>query len=394
MAESVGKRNKNKGRPKYRDPTPEDDQRICTCNAETCKSNDYFVPTHHDPRSPSAQFRYNPPTRDKDEVHEDTGLHEPLALAQALQSKIRRARTKPTDKQAGAIKAWSASRHEIEHRLSTSEELSKRHIQQDDVHKAMRILSKIFFMNSLRTAPVSLDNELTDASGHPLYGHTSAHDTIWSSHIPIQINSKYCLDPANQKHKASSPFLTICGALLHEMCHAFLHMYSCARADGWSVNNLERCPRSAVCAQYCNENIGKTGHGRAWHILVKEIEEVAPYVLGAHVKLWGEDDFYLALQNGWLPSDCDVANCFSSAAQVLVQQTLEKDIKNTQDFGTDVWDTYRTGETEEDEGLPQQELDDEEGEHNGEDNPDDDKDMDTDQPSSELEDEDTFMSGM
>lgn len=57
------------------------------------------------------------------------------------------------------------------------------------------------------------------------------------------------------------------GTMIHEMCHAFLKAYSC---------------RSCSMHQACD---GATGHGRAWQLLAKKLEEAACVVLGSRADL-------------------------------------------------------------------------------------------------------------
>jgi hypothetical protein len=57
------------------------------------------------------------------------------------------------------------------------------------------------------------------------------------------------------------------GTILHEMCHAFLKAYAC-----------RSCPMHDTC-------VGPSGHGRAWQVLAKKMEEVAGVVLGARVDM-------------------------------------------------------------------------------------------------------------
>ncbi|RAR06262.1 hypothetical protein DDE83_007017 [Stemphylium lycopersici] len=57
------------------------------------------------------------------------------------------------------------------------------------------------------------------------------------------------------------------GTIVHEMSHAFLKAYSC---------------RSCCMHEACD---GATGHGRAWQLLAKKLEEVATVVLGGEVDM-------------------------------------------------------------------------------------------------------------
>ncbi|EMD86870.1 hypothetical protein COCHEDRAFT_1227903 [Bipolaris maydis C5] len=57
------------------------------------------------------------------------------------------------------------------------------------------------------------------------------------------------------------------GTIIHEMCHAFLKAYSC---------------RSCSMHEACD---GATGHGRAWQLLAKKLEEAACVVLGGEVDM-------------------------------------------------------------------------------------------------------------
>ncbi|KAH7357565.1 hypothetical protein BKA66DRAFT_445598 [Pyrenochaeta sp. MPI-SDFR-AT-0127] len=57
------------------------------------------------------------------------------------------------------------------------------------------------------------------------------------------------------------------GTLLHEMCHAFLKAYTC-----------RACPMQERC-------VGARGHGRAWQILAKKVEQVVSGIMGGYVDM-------------------------------------------------------------------------------------------------------------
>lgn len=87
------------------------------------------------------------------------------------------------------------------------------------------------------------------------FNHLSHHDS---------------LDPTiqqRQQQQISTSLYNRLGTLLHEMCHAFLKAYTC-----------RSCPMHDSC-------IGPLGHGRAWQMLAKKIEQVAAVVLGGTVDM-------------------------------------------------------------------------------------------------------------
>ncbi|KAG9188201.1 hypothetical protein G6011_02124 [Alternaria panax] len=78
------------------------------------------------------------------------------------------------------------------------------------------------------------------------------------------------LDPTmqqRQQQQMATRLYNRLGTLLHEMCHAFLKAYTC-----------RSCPMHDSC-------IGPLGHGRAWQMLARKIEQVAAVVLGGAVDM-------------------------------------------------------------------------------------------------------------
>ena len=79
------------------------------------------------------------------------------------------------------------------------------------------------------------------------------------------------------------------GTILHELCHAFLKVYTC-----------RSCPMHDQC-------IGHRGHGRAWQILVVKMEEVATRLMGGFVDMGRYPSLLHDLEgNGKLPSAHDL----------------------------------------------------------------------------------------
>ncbi|USP79285.1 hypothetical protein yc1106_06559 [Curvularia clavata] len=93
------------------------------------------------------------------------------------------------------------------------------------------------------------------------------------------------------------------GTMIHEMCHAFLKAYSC---------------RSCAMHEACD---GATGHGRAWQLLAKKLEEAACVVFGGDVDLGrGPSLLREVALSGRLPSCHDVDVYGFNAAPVACEE--------------------------------------------------------------------------
>ena len=302
----------------------EDDPAIlehCSCNS--CVN---YVGHHHsDPASADAKWLSDPPT-ESNPIVQASDVHEPLALAKALSANIQKVTiqsegNEPDTVVTGLLKDWQ----ELYARVGTARPT------ESDMVDAFDIFDQLFFDCSVSTISVELvTNEQLQADDRPsspackrlwLYGRTTTPSTSYSTKFITELYIDHCLDGANTKHDGETSFLTLCGALLHELCHAFLHLYSCSKAGGWPVEN--ECPSSAACTIHQKENMGSTAHGRAWHHLVKTFEECIPRILGVKLKLWGWEDLQLALSEGWRPSQCDMLTCFTDENRQVAIATIE-----------------------------------------------------------------------
>ena len=144
-------------------------------------------------------------------------------------------------------------------------------------------LNRIFFSdqvpphNKTLSAGFSyLDARQTECFGksfyNPLVGtQVLLHPVLYRGCFQYQnLGHHDSLDPTiqrRQQEQISTRLHNRLGTLLHEMCHAFLKAYTC---------------RSCSMHDSC---IGPLGHGRAWQMLAKKIEQVATVVLGGTVDM-------------------------------------------------------------------------------------------------------------
>ena len=303
----------------------------CTCNQYTCKAEDYDTHYHQDPQDEAAIWYANPPTKASPGLDE-SGVHEPLALAQALVVHIESTadQGKRTRGQRQAIKLFRERLSEIDSQKPTEAQMIE----------AKSLLSEIFFRNSLQTVDLHLNYQHDHDRNLWLYGENYMSSPVtYRTNFSIELYEEDMYsDKGPKRHKAKTRFLTCCAVLLHEMCHAFLHLYSCTVAGGWAADSRRACC-SMMCGLYRDENIGASSPGRGWHYIIKPPEKTVPKVLGVNLKLWHEKDFIAALENGWTPSKCDLEHCFTATARSRVEELLVKEVKKPR-AGSDLGPEY------------------------------------------------------
>ena len=326
----------------------------CTCNLPSCSLNKYSRKDgqyHAAPSLTESRFSKDPPTPFNTFMSKKN-VHQPLELARCLAEHIRSVKLfrNRTDDQHEAIRQWNFLRVTVLDRKPT----------EDNMRDALSFLSRIFMFNALQTIDVKVIHtfEMHRLDQKNIYGATInpevfvpkdpnkpkkpkgssgelsdgkkelEYDGTYGSEFPIELYPEFCLDPQNTKHDlvtGNTPFLTMCGVLLHEMAHAFLLLYSCKYGGGWGVNS--NCDPDFPCKRFEADNMGKSKHGRAWHMVVTALEDTIPSVLSSRLELWAEEDTILAIRDGWKISQCDMDKFFSENEMT---EAVKWDIANQQ----------------------------------------------------------------
>ena len=176
------------------------------------------------------------------------------------------------------------------------------------LEKPLIIFSNLFFLGQLPSRTVRIE--------WCFFGATSREQgrtLIQPEGVLILLN------PHHNRHRRS-PTGILC-TLLHEMCHAFLGRYSCYQGAACGTSQ---------CRTLCDQNYGSTGHGRAWQLLAKAIEEEASALLtGLSVRLGRREMAMLEIERGgFWPSVCDMRSVrrdFAVVAKVWMKKVIRDD---------------------------------------------------------------------
>jgi hypothetical protein len=313
-------------------PAPPKKTESVRCTCRDCSPDYYKDDRHNNPTAKFATFRtrFAGANCNGRYVEEDFKFYEYLSLSQACaQSFVESA--KLTKRQDEALNTWNALK---------DKQAAKNIVSILALRTVLSIFDELFFAGSLQCVVVVTKSRILDGDTQ-LYGITS-YPKNWHPSAQILIDPKYCWTGKDSTHKSDNIFLTTCGCLLHEMCHAFLGLYGCDRlAPSSSDDKDEERPKpwcvdgdDTPCTRYRNDNLGAHGHGRAWHTLAKAIEDSSAALLGTKIKLFNSRDAILEisapLESGdteadrWLPSKCDLEKLFSSEDAKIIRKEMTK----------------------------------------------------------------------
>ncbi|KAF2420523.1 hypothetical protein EJ08DRAFT_683325 [Tothia fuscella] len=124
------------------------------------------------------------------------------------------------------------------------------------------------------------------------------YEPISLVHLPfptIQIDPVACLNTRrlnNLEHIGELEI--ILGTLLHEMCHTYIELFTCHGnfKGGCSTCGISKKCRSKNCEDIYQLGLGVTGHGRAWCMLIKALEDNVERLLGikTNFRNWADLD--------------------------------------------------------------------------------------------------------
>lgn len=153
-----------------------------------------------------------------------------------------------------------------------------RQVQENEIDSMQDIFSQVFFLGQLPPRTLNVDWRPLDGSRRAV-SLTSA-----SPGVPSQIY----LNSAKVEVKFS--ILPVAFLMLHEMAHAFLDRYSSRDQRSWELATAGK--------SFLFTNLGITGHGRAWQLLVKAMEDHLGLVLGITGRLGREEGLIIELEAG------------------------------------------------------------------------------------------------
>lgn len=157
------------------------------------------------------------------------------------------------------------------------------------LRKPVEIFNQLFFLGALPNSRLRL---LWEPQPTMTHGWTCQPDSDAGC-------STIALNP-NMRLHILSPRAVLC-TLLHEMIHAYLGRYSCR---GITCGSL-------ICSELSRQNIGQSGHGRAWQYMAKAIEERLSDLLDFKGRLGREECAFAEITNiGFRPSVCDAKRLF------------------------------------------------------------------------------------
>jgi hypothetical protein len=283
----------------------------CTC--DQCRSDLYpnefphgeDYPSH--PERNTSTFRLEESRTETVFKLKDLARYESLGLANAVSAYLKS--TNFTDRQRQAISAFKIwnSRHQNDDYMS---------ITIPHLKYIAALFNEIFFWGTISLLDVRLSHDDDEATAWTIYASIPRvdHPEGYRNELPvptIYINLasiKRDHENSNLTSKIRRSHFTY-GILLHEMCHAFLTLYSCTGTlNGRDEYILDqKCPSPEECARLACVNFGRSGHGRAWFRLVKSIEDTCFDILGITMRLACLSDLIseLCQTRGWMPSECD-----------------------------------------------------------------------------------------
>jgi hypothetical protein len=201
------------------------------------------------------------------------------------------------------------------------------------------IFDDLFFRGSIRNTTIVIQRKL----GEGYYGAKSVADTDWvelkgetTVFSQIRIAPEQCVESGRH---GEGRLEAIAGALLHEMAHVFLGLYTCKGIPPDDEDEdipehvrrrLESCVKyKRSCHVLRPDNYGDGhGHGRQWHMLTQAIEKASKTLLGFDVELIlrspvdVQDE--ISAPSCWIPSSCDVSQLFPESWYAEIEPACQE----------------------------------------------------------------------
>jgi len=198
--------------------------------------------------------------------------HEPLALAYLAINWFQPVDYNYTREQETAITEW---RSLWTSPLSSPHPFDNPASQLSLLGRAYKLFNTLFFCRALPTVYIKSNNPDTSVDATPWIARTTTSaNALTRTHITFHPSTL-----------ASPHFTTLFDALLHEMIHVYFAHFACT-------------DNTCVCWQALRENLGDSGHGRAFLWIASAMEEVSEKVLGWRVKTWGLADHRREVERG------------------------------------------------------------------------------------------------
>ena len=261
---------------------------------------------------------------DVDGLNLEFDKYEHLRLAEVCVDSFARD-DKRTQEQQDAIGFWTTLREA---------QAGVTNISQLTMRQAMTIFDDIFFCGSLQGVSLVKKDGIWQGKNH-LFAITTFTDS--APPAQILIDPKYCFK--RPKHKGDNQFLSACGCLLHEMCHAFLTIYGC---DGDNKDCVAQPERPGIKLR--NDNCGLQTHARAWHRLAGAIQDRSTALLGTGMKLYNAEDAIREVDceldddnteaDRWIPSPCDLNRLFDADDRKRIREAIVAKKKGDHELST------------------------------------------------------------
>jgi hypothetical protein len=302
--------------------------RLPACTCDDCNKRLYPEKRHGNgipsqPGSRTAPFRSESLKHYTAFYLNDVSRYESLTLVNAVIDWLDQEIKAYTPRQRAAIdefKLWQA-----DHANDEYGKVSLSHLKY-----IVGLFNEIFFWGSLRHLDVRLARKDSGSIAYTQCANVDRADYPEGYSMEIPVPTIYVnlatiaeerkalgLHDVEEVGTSITEIEFIYSQLLHEMCHAFLLVYTCCGTlhgeNSWTLH--QRCDKPEACTALAKDNHGMSGHGRAWFRLTDFVEENSVKILGINLKLKGLPDLFVELESidGWVPSQCDFNKFFSRA---------------------------------------------------------------------------------
>jgi hypothetical protein len=205
----------------------------------------------------------------------DKGTYEALRLARSTIEYFSHPLADMDTKQRAAVDGFRNWEHREDFINALNQYDTRTHFKDDWLSEAVVFyFDEIFFFGHLDALQIDWVAENLDEHGRKVkaknLGLTRRENALWQDGTEIAMIQLHPTRTSYRKEDYAAWGQTVAeervGTILHELLHAFLLRHTC-----------RRCPLV--------ENFGWNGHGRAWQLLAKAIEEQSMRLIGMNVDL-------------------------------------------------------------------------------------------------------------